>query len=306
MITNCSARKRVGAGGGARFSSHMVNATDVGATVRAWRAELARHSTRFPARELYKGRAFSEVQTVRAKIGAELLVVSAGLGVVTSEASVPSYDLSPSDASSAFAEALTGADWNLSDWWAALTNGRGLCEHLGGSSAATVFVAMPATYLSLVVDDLQRSIERESRTWFLFTSPRGQRLLPTALSALAMPYDERLETVEGFAGTRSDFPQRAMHHFVAEIWTNGGSALDARRAVAAAMDRARFKPQPIRRRLGDDEIRELIREHWNVCEGVSAVQLRYLRDVLFVSCEQGRFARLRRDVLGCQAVSRLA
>jgi hypothetical protein len=71
---------------------------------------------------------------------------------------------------------------------------------------------------------------------------------------------------------------------------------EATRAVSAALGDFEYKAVPNRRRLADEEIRELIRQAWEGFGGNSVKLLRHLRDKELVACEQGRFSRLRRQV----------
>ena len=111
-----------------------------------------------------------------------------------------------------------------------------------------------------------------------------------------MPYDERLESLPGFTGTRADFPQRAMRHFVSQLIGHQLAAKAAFHAVEQALSVCIAPTVPTRRRLTDDEICVLIRKGWTKCGGSGARLLRYLRDDELVACEQGRFAILRRQV----------
>jgi hypothetical protein len=294
VVTNCTARKRTGARPPVRFELGMAERT-VGDTAQRWLSALQREPEGRPVAELYKGRAFTEARTVATRTSAALLVVSAGLGLVSAGAVFPAYDLTPTDGRSDFSVALAQRGWTLPEWWAALTAGAGLREALVRSKAQTVFVALPATYLSLVAGDLERAMA-EKRELFIFTSPAGRRVLTADLRTVALPYDERLELFPPFAGTRADFPQRAMRHFTSTIWATGNPMADPHGAVIDAMAAAIPRAVPKRLRADDEEIRLLISGSWASCGGNSAALLRHLRDVLLVSCEQGRFARLRREV----------
>ena len=294
VVTNCTARKRAGARPPVRFELGMAERT-VGDTAQRWLSALQREPEGRPVVELYKGRAFTEARAVAARTSAALLVVSAGLGLVPADAVFPAYDLTPTDGSSDFSVALAQRGWTLAEWWAALTGGAGLREALVRSMAQTVFVALPASYLSLVAGDLERAMA-EKLELFIFTSPAGRRVLPADLRAVALPYDERLELFPPFAGTRADFPQRAMRHFTSTIWAPGGRMADPHQAVVDVMAAGVPRAVPKRLRVADEEIRLLIRRSWDSCGGNSAALLRHLRDVFLVSCEQGRFARLRREV----------
>jgi thymidylate synthase len=111
-----------------------------------------------------------------------------------------------------------------------------------------------------------------------------------------MPYDERLEGIANHGGTRSDFPQRALKHFVAHLHAQELSVADATSQVCAAMS-ASFKPIiPKRMKTPDEQIAELIRTNWSHCEGSASKLLRFLRDDANVACEQSRFSGIWREI----------
>jgi hypothetical protein len=127
----------------------------------------------------------------------------------------------------------------------------------------------------------------------LFTAaPRNS--MPDELRDMAMPYDARLESFPGRAGTLSDFAQRALRHFVEVILpvSLDGDA-DAHAAlVSATLEGAQ---PPVRKRgrsVRDDVISALIHANWNQANGKSAAMLRLLRDSFAVACEQNRFKKL--------------
>lgn len=107
-----------------------------------------------------------------------------------------------------------------------------------------------------------------------------------------MPYDERLESVPGHAGTQADFAQRAMRHFVEVLHATPMSLDEARATVAKSLaDRPR-RGRAMGRRMTDDEILKVLVAQWGRHSGSSTRLLRYLRDEAQISCEQKRFSRL--------------
>ncbi len=107
-----------------------------------------------------------------------------------------------------------------------------------------------------------------------------------------MPYDERLESIQGFAGTQADFAQRALRHFVEVLQATSMPLDEARGAVSASLARRRRRPRSVGQRMTDDEIRQVLTAQWVRHSGRSTKLLRYLRDEARISCEQKRFCRL--------------
>jgi hypothetical protein len=294
VVTNCTARKRAGSPL-VRFTPEPSAAT-LGEVVRAWRAALDSQSIVLPARTLYVGRSISEAKSVARQLRAALFVVSAGLGLVDSDQEVPGYDLTAAGARSDLALVLAQHGVPVSDWWSALTEGRGLRWLLERAPRAVVLLALPADYLRLVRQELQQMSSDECSRLRVFTSDVGRRELASLPAIPVMPYDERLESMPGYAGTRSDFPQRALRHFTERIGAHGLPADLAIREVLISLSSCERRTVPQRARMSDEQISELIRNGWAACGGNSARLLRYLRDDKLVACEQGRFAELRRRV----------
>jgi len=111
-----------------------------------------------------------------------------------------------------------------------------------------------------------------------------------------MPYDERLELVDGYAGTRSDFAQRAMRHFVESLAGQQLQRDDAKSLVESALGHRSAKSRIARTKATDDEIAALLRLHWHKQRGSSSRLLRYLRDDAQVACEQKRFQTIWRGL----------
>jgi len=155
---------------------------------------------------------------------------------------------------------------------------------------------MPSAYMVMLEGDLARIQDKELERLCIFTSSSGARSVAPRLQRCVLPYDERLEGQKGYAGTRADFPQRAMRHFVEEI---NGHVMDAERAKDAVRETLGLlkKPQvPQRVRKTDPEILELLRAQWDNYDGSSSRLHRYLRDTALVACEQSRFGGLWRQL----------
>lgn len=292
VVTNCTARKKAG--------MPLVPFAPKGESIRQiaeeWRISLAAQSSRLQAGQMYVGRSIIEAKNVSQDIGAPLFIVSAGIGLVKSDELIPGYDMSASGKASELAITLARLGVSKSDWWHFLASGKGFGWLLRENPDAIVLVSLPSEYLDMVLGELEALPSGDLARVRVFTSLAGQKKIERVPGLPSLPYDERLESIAGYAGTRSDFPQRALKHFVAGL---NGHALpidEASYLVAASLGGFACKALPQRRRLDDGEIRGLIRQAWDSVGGNSAKLLRYLRDTELVSCEQGRFSRLRRQV----------
>lgn len=309
VITSCSSRKR--SRGQPVRPTFDFRTMSLRAAVESWKGCLLSATHREWVSALYVGRAFSEVHAVRAALGADLYVVSAGLGLVHESDRGPNYDLTIADESSPLVGLLRVAGVRSADWWhelSAIGIGRGgLASLICGNRGGLTLIAMPTTYLEMVAPEVESVPDRERTGLRIFTSPAGVEVLPATLRRFALPYDERLESLSGYSGTRSDFPQRAMKHFVQCL---GGHQLGldaAREAVAKALQELDYRVIPARTRLPDEDIKQLLRKNWAAHRGSSTRLLTFLRREAKVACEQGRFRdiwRCLRDELAAEGVSR--
>lgn len=297
IITNCTGRKLHS--GGVALNDLASGFSSVDALAGAWRKALLATGPRYVARSLYGGRSFREAELVAESLEAPLYVASGGLGLTSADEFVPAYDLTVSAKGSTILPVLRDLGLSASHWWASLNESLGkpapIASLLRSQPKATVYVAMPSTYLGLIGDELTALPKSDQARLRIISSPAWQRDASAALVKLALPYDERLETTE-FSGTRSDFPQRALRHFIQALRGNALSLAEGRSAVEAAMSSHALKVLPERQKRTDDEISALLRRHWQTNNGSGDRLLRVLRDDLLVKCEQSRFRKLWQTV----------
>lgn len=120
--------------------------------------------------------------------------------------------------------------------------------------------------------------------------------LPAAVNSTLVPYDSRLDAI--LPGTRADFSQRALLHFVRSVAIKGDAQdRDAdHAAVEVALRGVATPDRPRRPRRTDAEILQLILARLRSQSGIARI-LRALRDDEGVACEQARFSRLYRTAL---------
>lgn len=292
VVTNCTARKKTGM----PLVPFAPKGESIRQVVEEWRTSLAAQASRLKAGRMYVGRSILEARNVSQDIGAPLFIVSAGIGLVESDEPIPGYDISASGNVSELAVTLARLGVSKSDWWHLLASGKGIGWLLRENPEAIVLVSLPSEYLDMVLGELEALPSGDLARIRVFTSPAGRKKIGRVPGLPSLPYDERLESIPGYAGTRSDFPQRALKHFVAGLNGHVLPIDEASHLVAASLGGFACKALPQRRRLDDGEIRGLIRQAWDSVGGNSAKLLRHLRDTELVSCEQGRFTRLRRQV----------
>jgi hypothetical protein len=269
----------------------------VASVATRWVERLERASVRYPAAQLYCGRSVTESLAATERVRGTLYFVSAGLGLVAADARVPAYNLTvaPANPDSVLPRIVSG-DATSRAWWSALTSEFGTprpFESVVRETSALVLLALPGTYLKMLATELEALPGGATRRLRVI-GPRNRAELPLFLQPQWMPYDRRLQALDGFAGTESDFPQRALRHFAVHVLAPRPE--DDAAEHASVVDRLLGTRQVARRepgrRMTDDELTQLIRRLWREQNGNRSRILRELRDTLRVACEQSRFKRL--------------
>ena len=293
VISNCTGRKRAQAD--SLPIRPPIDAPTLLDLAMAWLTSLDGSSPLYAIRDLYVGRSVVESTSVAKGIGANLMFVSAGLGLVSADELKPTYNLTVSKGDGSISPTLTRLGATSADWWDAINSSQGspnpLRAVLDSSSTELVLLALPSGYLEMVFNDINGAGRQALGKLRIFTSAPGASSLPPQVQPYVMPYDKRLEAV--LPGTKGDFPQRAMRHFVEVL--NGHLLEDAaqsRQLVLKTLAKLVAPELPARSKLTDDEIVALLKRHWRRHDGQSSRLLRYLRDDALVACEQGRFRDL--------------
>ena len=299
VVTNCSSRK-VGGTTPIRLDVSVRGTPNLGAVAASWASLIAQAPGELPAEDLYCGRSISDAKWASSTLGAQFHIVSAGLGLVPASDIVPNYDATVSEGNNWLAQMLSHLGATPAQWWDLLCVNRGtsapLRRLISSNRGYPTLLAMPASYLRMIEHELADLTDNDLQDLRIFTSPVGQRNLPERLQLTALPYDERLEELSGFAGTQTDFPQRAMRHFVATVMDGEPTLERDKELVKEALRPLGKRLRPARQRLADAEIKTVLRGAWSAHRGESAELLSFLRKTAGIACEQGRFRRLWMEV----------
>lgn len=287
IVTSCTQRKsaavRVDLG---QLREHVR----LNSLARSWQRIVSKTPPTGTAATLYQGRSILDTAAAATHLSSRWYVVSAGLGLVPEDRHVASYECTVASRSE-LSDRLARLGATPADWWTALTASHPYPLSRLIAQGPT-FLALPASYLRMVLHDLSRVSKEHAEHLRIFTSTAGAAVLPAGLADCVMPYDDRLESVPGWAGTRADFAQRALRHFVVELHAAALPLMAARAEVAATLARRARRFRPRGARLSDDQIQRALRTQWTRLGGRSTRLLRYLRDDAGISCEQKRFSRI--------------
>lgn len=301
VITTCTNRKRKAVS--ERLHVSALRHAPVADLAVDWGQRLAATNVTYPASDIYGGRSFQEAARAADLLGAPLMIVSAGLGLISAEERVPPYACTVIANGRDSVAARAVGEYSVRGWWQALVARSPFSQPLLRVLAKTeglVCAALSDTYIEMIAGDLAALPDTDLRRLRLFTRAPTHRVTPV-LRPSVMPYDDRLDGPDSLVrGTRGDFAGRALRHFAEHIVVTGDqrSSECHADAVRAALAGWRMAPRFDRARVDDAAMLGLIRDYWDAERGSTARLLRRVRDDLHIACEQGRFAELARQVRG--------
>ena len=301
VITNCTNRKRGTVSN--LLSASTLDQGSIDAVSKQWIDRLKIMPADKAAREVYCGRGFREAEASAHELNAPLYVVSAGLGIVESNSLVPVYDLTVSLRSpNSIADKVLGSTTPQS-WWTKISQntpyGVSLLSVLGRHPNALILIALSRPYIELLREELAQ-ISPDQGDKLRFFGKNLEKVLLGHLENSWMPYDDRIDRAgQGYSGTQTDFAQRTLRHFVKEIIqasNKNACAMTHRSMVSGSLARLELRKTPMRSRLDDFGIFEVIRCNWARGKGQSSSLLRILRHELGIACEQFRFRKIYHEV----------
>jgi hypothetical protein len=215
---------------------------------------------------------------------------------------VPVYGLTVSRGPVESVAAKITGKFDAAAWFSALLSGphsRQWAEALGGSGR--ILLALTRPYAEMVGRSLAE-LDSSILVRFRIFGASLSAVLPAVLRPALAPYDERLDVI--LPGTRADFSQRALSHFVSSVAVSCGTHdRDGDYAAVEAALESMVAPRRMRRlRCTDEEILQLISSRLPSQCGVALI-LRAIRDEEGVACEQSRFNRLYRTAVNRRAAA---
>lgn len=296
VITACTNRKRKAVPD--RLTIGTVQKARLPELATGWGTRLNDEGERFSAKDIYGGRGFREAVGAAETMGARLMIVSAGLGLVDASAEIPPYGCTIATGASDSIACQVEGSFSAPAWWTELRRVSPFGLALGDVAAADqglIFVALSDAYIDMIVDDLMALPQPARSRLRLFTrAPRTR--ISRDLLPYVMPYDDRLDGPDSpIPGTLSDFASRALRHFADHVLRNGDARphLEHASQVADALTAWRRPEKAVRRREDDAGILDVLRVHWRDPAGITLTRL---RGEFNIACEQKRYSGLARIV----------
>jgi hypothetical protein len=290
IVTNCSSIKR--------WQGTPITPDTRAKTIEelsdSWIKNLSKSKNVKKASDTYGGRSFVEAKNASELIGADMFIISAGLGLISSENLIPHYSLTTALGKGSISNWLKSNQLKSTDWWSILNkklNQKNSISQLVKESKG-VILALPSTYLELIKEELNNLDKPDTSKIYIITSEFGRKLLKESLQERCLPYDERLDGSALYKGTRNDFPQRSLKHFVSETDFEVKKIDELKIDINRYLKKLKKPVIPKRKKIDDEKIIILIKKNWSKCNGRREGIHRHLRDKLLVACEQNRFGAL--------------
>jgi hypothetical protein len=294
IAINCSARKTAAPVPNLRARSLPRGATcDL---AEEWRTRCSHADGYVAARRLYSGRGFSLAYGVGTSTGAQLRVVSAGMGLLHPETAIPAYSLTLSEGTHdcILGRASRNEAFTSQEWWQAIRSrvagAKPFERLLAAYPRGLLLLALTRPYLNMLTDELA-ALRDAARERVRIIGHTQAQMLPEELRVCVMPYDARLNDVaRDMRGTTFDFPSRALVHF-AELVKLDKRIEDTKshaRRVRQSLAHWRAPELNARKHIDDNTLRREVRalKDGNFSRTAG---LRHLRRELGFACEQGRF-----------------
>ena len=253
------------------------------------------------ARDVYAGRSFVELKAAQSLVSADLVIISAGLGIVRGQQKIPNYGITVSrSASDSIFKKIEGKAQST-EWWSHLQKTMGAKFDLNSIDFGAydlVLMIMSKNYAKMVSSDLSLMSADVIKKLRVFGVGINS-LMPLKLRDNILSYDQRLNGPDyDHLGTMTDLPARCLLDFCKQMQSNSeiGRGLQYdKEFVETRLDGMRYPEVFDRKVCTDDEVKLFILEHWDTNKGNVNKTLRLLRDKGF-ACEQTRFAKLFKSV----------
>lgn len=258
-----------------------------------WCSKVLKAQKSLNAANLYTGRGY---RLLVGKIPKEqrLFIVSAGLGLVDCETVIPSYDCTIAAGSETSLSKYVEGKICLSDWWNSISKSGFSDGKIADiqPDADFILISLTSNYLDLVAEDLRNT----NTVKIIFVGPKV-KLPDLGADVIRAPYTDAFDGPDSpMPGVKSDFAQRCHADFISRL-KKYGDVTFALQSVSHDMKIWNAPKRLNNKSFDDAEILRLIHEHKDKFTAIGKLH-RFFRHELNVACEQKRFTKLYRQVIG--------
>jgi len=293
ILTSCSSTKRARVR--PELTANTIRERRLVPFAREWARRINAAPTVARAADLYGGPGVAAALAAARRLNCSAYFVSAGLSLLPEGRLIPAYDLSVAGTESC-PPALATGEASPAQWWKALNAELGRDRPIASLIRRTddlVLMALPASYLAMVAEDLASLTAFQLAKLRLIVSETTT--VPARLDSCVVRYSGRLAGVKGAPkGANAYFPQRALGHFADLLLRHRLKDADiATQRAQVAIELAGAEPvvTPKRRLQTDAQIIRWMNENNSRSTRSATALLSEFRSAGF-ACEQTRFREL--------------
>jgi len=299
IIIPCTERKRQVPG--PKFLARNLLPGSIVSVAEQWTKVVNSSEHNFTADQIYCGRAFQDAYKAANACEADLIVVSAGLGIVDMCLKIPAYGLTVAQGHpDSISSRVTPISWTPAMWWASLkkTNSGAFdfSRYFKENDPSLILVHLTKQYARMIYEELA-CLSSDKVSKIRLFGLGLEKFVPENLRECIMPYDHRMNGPDSsIGGTITDFGARSIRHFVGLVTDKDleiGSLFYHKELVEGALANWKQPIRPNRQKLTDEQVIHFISKHWDAVSGGSSKMLLLLRGS-GNACEQGRFKGLFR------------
>ena len=302
IITNCSKRKKHKA----QQSLMAMNLKEdsIEQVSNEW-SEKVKASTRhtLAARDQYVGRSFKEVKNIEQTKSFDWHIISAGLGLISSEKEIPSYDLTITNGSSNSIIQKLNCNRGICDWWKKINEKFNhesfpIAKLINENKDTLFLFALTKSYFNLISSEFSQIKDKSKIRLFGF---RDSNNLDLSVKNYFLPYDSsKFDGPDSENnGIKNDYPRRVMRHYVEHILCQLKEPNFEQESKLVEEYLSNKTPQKIlkNKKYTDAFIIEKIKNYKREDYPTHRILLKHFRHDLNIACEDSRFKALFHEVL---------
>ena len=302
IITNCSKRKKQKAQ--QSLMAMNLQAASIEHVANEWSQEvMASKGDTLVAREQYVGRSFKEVKIIEKTVEFDWHIISAGLGLISSEKEIPSYDLTITNGSSNSIAQKLSCNSSIADWWAKINEKFNhecfpIAKLLNSNKDSLFLFALTKSYFNLISSELSKINDKSKIRLFGF---RDSNNLVESIKKYFLPYDPlKFDGPDSENnGIKNDYPRRVLRHYVEQILCQQKEPNFEQESKLVEEYLSKKTPQKIlkNKKYTDDYIIGKIKNYNKADYPTHRILLKHFRHDLNIACEDSRFKALFHEVL---------
>jgi len=302
IITNCSKSKKQKA----QQSLIAMNLKEdsIDQVSNEW-SEKVKASTcgTLAARDQYVGRSFKEVKNIEQTKSFDWHIISAGLGLISSEKQIPSYDLTITNGSPNSIIQKLNCDRGICDWWEKINEQFNhenfpIAKLLNENRDTLFLFALTKSYFNLISSEFSKIKDKSNIRLFGF---RDSNNLVESVKKYFLPYDpSKFDGPDSENnGIKNDYPRRVMRHYVEHILCQlkGPNFEQESKLVEEYLSTKTPKKILKNKKYTDAFIIEKIKDYKKEDYPTHRILLKHFRHDLNIACEDSRFKALFHEVL---------